>query len=99
MYLYFYFLNRPMKHVIVIVIFAFGLLTAGSLQAQTSTTNSRGGGDAVMPPPPKPGGTEAYTVKKFRDKKGAKKFKREKPLKSKNKYNPKKAAKRNRNRH
>jgi hypothetical protein len=69
------------------------LLSAGSVQAQSNTTSGRSESFST-PPPPSSGPTEAFTLKKFRDKTVKKKFKREKPLKTKNRYNPKKAARR-----
>lgn len=80
-----------MKKFGFILLFPLLYLAAGAVQAQSTTS---GKAETLSTPPPRPEPTEAFTLKKFKDKTEKKKYKREKPLKSKNKYNPKKAAKR-----
>jgi hypothetical protein len=81
-----------MKKLAFVFLLPVFLLAAGAVQAQSTTSGQQA--DAFSAPPPRPGPTEAFTLKKFNDKIEKKKYKREKPLKSKSKYNPKKAAKR-----
>ncbi|CAN5748651.1 hypothetical protein BH24BAC1_BH24BAC1_31680 [soil metagenome] len=80
-----------MKNFAFIFLFFLVFFSAGAVQAQSTTS---GRAETFSSPPARPEPTQAFTLKKFKDKTEKKKYKREKPLKSKSKYNHKKAAKR-----